>query len=571
VNMVVNAIQAIGMRARNRAQNIMIISALGAGLLLLAGVIAWAGATDSGLTTLMLLPVMAGATFYGVRGALTVGIPAALLISPYLPQNPDMAFDQPVQEWLIRASTLLLVAVVAGLWHERLVREMRQREEAGRIDPTTGLPNSVALVDKLDKALLHARQSTGQTVAAIILRATDLIEITDVTGVESGDRILTVLAQRLRRSSPEVTETCRFSASELALVVEGADASTLKRIARDLHDTARTSFEVGGAPVRIEPAIGLGHSAAEDCTALELVRRARVALRRARAQEKDWVSYEPAFDDSGNPETIRLIAQAETALKNDEFELHYQPKIRLADGRPAGVEALARWRRPDGQLVPPGSFMGKLEKTSLIDDFSRFVIRRANDFARSGPLQPVSINLAPRNLTDAQLIDELIQGLLKTNTPPEHFEVEITEGALMREPEQSIVLLQKLRDHGIGVSIDDFGTGYSSFAYLRRLPTTNLKIDMEFVRPLEGDARARRLVLAMIESGHALDMTVTAEGVETAEQARILTDMDCDLGQGFLWSRPRPGPELADWVASGGTDQAGGKQVGAAHQGPSDQ
>ncbi len=272
-----------------------------------------------------------------------------------------------------------------------------------------------------------------------------------------------------------------------------------------------------------------------------------MALRRAQVLEKDWVSYEPEFDTDSR-KTINLIARVETALESGEFELHYQPKMRLASGGLAGCEALARWRRPGEGIVPPAAFMSKLEKTSLIDQFSRFVVRTATDFAHSGLLVPVSINLAPRNLLDDGLIDGLIDGLRQTNTPARMFEVEITESALMREPEHTIHLLERLREHGIGVSIDDFGTGYSSFAYLRRLPATDLKIDRAFVRPLEGDAKARRLVLAMIESGHALGMTVTAEGVETEAQARILADLGCDRGQGFLWSAARPEAELREWL-----------------------
>ncbi|MDZ7828996.1 MAG: bifunctional diguanylate cyclase/phosphodiesterase [Halofilum sp. (in: g-proteobacteria)] len=527
----------------------MIGSALGAALVLVVLLIHGLGGTDSALTYMVLLPVLGGAFFFGLPGAMALAIPATLLIGPYMPEYALTAYQHPEQEWLIRGAGVILVGLLAGFWQRRVRGEVARREQAGRIDPTTALPNGVAWVEKLESALA-AQSTSAPTIAAAVLRATDLTEITDVTGVESGDRILRYLALRLQRTCPEVTLTCRFSGSELALVVEAPDVPALKRIARDLHDAASASFEVDGAPVRIEPAIGLGHAGTEPGNALELVRRARVALRRARAQEKDWVSHEPAFDESDKHETIRLIARAEMAIKDGEFELHYQPKVRLVDGQPAGVEALARWRRGDGEFVPPGAFMPKLENTSLIDTFSRFVIAAATDCARTGSLGPVSINLAPRNLSDESLINTLIAGLQKTNTPPEHFEVEITEGALMREPEHAIALLQKLRDQGIGVSIDDFGTGYSSFAYLRRLPATNLKIDREFVRPLEGDARARRLVMAMIESGHALGMTVTAEGVETAEQARIVADLGCDLGQGFLWSPGKPEPDLREWVES---------------------
>lgn len=194
--------------------------------------------------------------------------------------------------------------------------------------------------------------------------------------------------------------------------------------------------------------------------------------------------------------------------------------------------------------------MPKLERTNLIDAFSRFVIKTVAEYARSGAIVPVSINLAPRNLTDDSLADTLIDSLRKAGVPPQCMEVEITESGLMREPESTIRILSRLREHGISISIDDFGTGYASFGYLRKLPVTGLKIDRTFVQSIEDDPKTRRLVLAMIEAGHALDLIITAEGIETEGQARILTDLGCDLGQGFLWSPALEKDVLREWLGS---------------------
>lgn len=164
----------------------------------------------------------------------------------------------------------------------------------------------------------------------------------------------------------------------------------------------------------------------------------------------------------------------------------------------------------------------------------------------------MGINLAARNLGDEGLIDTLIDSLQASGTPGAHVEVEVTESALMRDPEATARMLGRLRKAGIGVCIDDFGTGYASFSYLRRLPSTNVKIDREFITPLEGDARARRLFQSMVEIGHALGLTVTAEGVETEAQARILADLGCDYGQGFLWSAAQPADDLRAWLDANG-------------------
>ncbi len=494
-----------------------------------------------------LLPALLGAAWFGVPGGVLTALLGALALGLHTPLNTISENQPPLALWLPRLAVFVFIGAVAGMLHARLWRQAQAAIETERRDPATMLPNLYALRAELGSSLAK-RSATDSRVAVLLLSATDLDEIIDVVGLESGDKAMRELAHHLLNTCPEVTGVYRFSGSHLALVAKTRDQQALKRLARTLHNAASASFEVDGAPLRIEPALGIGHLGAEGAGSVdELIRRARVALRHAMAMDKDWVAYEPTIE-TDQAKTVDLIARVERALSANEFELHYQPKMRLTDGQPVGAEALARWRQPSGEIVPPGSFMPKLEHTSLIDEFSGFVIRTATDYARTNPLVPVSINLAARNLRDERLIDALLDGLRKTGTPPEHFEVEVTESALMRDPEAAIQQLHRLREAGIGVCIDDFGTGYASFSYLRCLPVTNLKIDREFIRPLEGDTRARRLVMAMVDVGHALGLTVTAEGIETQAQARILADIGCDFGQGFLWSAARPADELQSWL-----------------------
>lgn len=525
------------------------------------------GGAGGAYTYVMLVPVLLGSAAYGVVGGLVIALAGSLLIGPLMPFDVANAIRQPVEHWLVRGGIFLVVGAVAGGLFEFQRREARNRIRQARIDPSTGLPNQAALRHDLRERI--AEPDVG-ALAVIVLRATDLSELVDVIGIERGDRIMAELGHHLQRVCPELRRTYRFSSSELACVACVQDHRELKRLARTVHDVAGASIEVDDAPVRIEPVLGIGHAAGEaNIRPEEYIRRARVALRGAVSRESNWVTYEPVLESSGN-DSMQLIARAEDALEHGEFELHYQPKMNLDGGEPAGAEALIRWRQANDGFVAPNTFMPKLERTSLIEAFTRFVMQGATDFARSGILVPVSINFSPRNLIDDTLVLELIGGLRETGTPPEYMEVEVTESALMREPETAIQLLSRLRDHGIGVSIDDFGTGYSSFAYLRRLPATNLKIDRAFIRPLEGDGKSRRLVLAMIEAAHSLDMSVTAEGVETEAQAAILAELGCELGQGFLWSPALPGEELRAWLSRRGSvpaDTSGeGRSMTPAHR-----
>ncbi|SBR48749.1 MULTISPECIES: putative bifunctional diguanylate cyclase/phosphodiesterase [unclassified Halomonas] len=528
----------LGVRERKTSSSFLLVVLCCIGILLSAGalLVNLTGGTPNENAHFMYVPIFLAAAIYGIVGGVVAGLFAGLMLGPVIGGNID-SISTIITTWGVRALWFMAIGASSGLLIQIINFLSNEQRKKVLHDPSTGLPNQAALIE--DLAAQITPESLEKTpIAVVLIRATDHNEFVEVFGIEEGDRIIYTVSQQLNQSCPEVQKSYRFGTSELALIVDYKNDEDLKRVSHLLHAAASATFIVDDVPVRIEPALGFGHVHNEtDVTRhpLEIVRRARVALEKAVTLERQMMSYEPDFD-TANRDSLELIARAEKGLKAGEFELHYQPKLRLADRHLAGVEALIRWRRPNGEIVPPGMFMPKLERTSLIDAFSLFVIQIGIEYARSGLLVPVSINLTPRNLTNDSLVDALIDSLHESGVPPEYIEVEITESGLMQEPESTIRGLGRLRDHGIGVSIDDFGTGYASFAYLRKLPVTGLKIDREFIRLLEDDAKTRRLVLAMIEAGHALDLTVTAEGIETEQQANILTEFGCDLGQGFLWS-----------------------------------
>ncbi len=538
-------------RGRSWAHHITFFATIAALLAASLVLALYTGGAHSPYSYAVVLPALLGAAWFGVPGGFLTALLGALLLGLYVPLDMVTGKQQSPGHWVPHLVIFVFIGVVAGALYTRLRQQAQAAIEADHIDPMTRLPNMFALRAKIESSL-HDRPAAQSKMALMLLRATDLAEIIDVIGLGAGDKTMRTMAQHLLRVCPEATGIYRFGGAELAIIIKARDSQTLKRVAPALHDAAAATFEVDGMPIRIEPAIGIGHVDinGEPWTD-ELIRRARVALRHATAMERERVAYEPRIE-TDQMATMKLIAGVEQSLQAGEFELHYQPKMRLADGQPIGTEALARWRQPSGEIVLPLAYMPKLEQTSLIDDFSRFVIRTAIDYAGSGFLVPVSINLAARNVGDEGLIDTLIDGLQASGTPPAHIEVEVTESALMRDPETTTRMLRRLREAGIGVCIDDFGTGYASFGYLRRLPSTNVKIDREFIFPLEGDAKARRLLQSIVEVGHALGLTVTAEGVETEAQARILTDLGCDYGQGFLWSAALPADDLQAWLDANG-------------------
>ncbi|SES17248.1 diguanylate cyclase (GGDEF) domain-containing protein [Vreelandella subterranea] len=542
----------LGMRERKTSKSYFLVFFCCIGILLSAGtlLVNFTGGTPNENAHFMYVPIFLAAAIYGVVGGVVTGLFAGLMLGPVIGGNMD-SLNTIMTTWGVRTLWFVAIGACSGLLIQLINFLSNEQRKKVLHDPSTGLPNQAALIE--DLAAQITPESIKKTpIAVVLIRATDHSEFVEVFGIEEGDRIIDTVSQQLTQSCPEVQKSYRFGTSELALIVDSKNDEDLERVSHLLHAAASATFMVDDLPVRIEPALGFGHGHNErDVTRhpLEIVRRARVALEKAVILERQMMSYEPDFD-TANRDSLELIARAEKGLHAGEFELHYQPKVRLTDRHLAGVEALIRWRRPDGEIVPPGMFMPKLERTSLIDAFSLFVIQTGIEYARSGLLVPVSINLTPRNLTNGSLVDALIESLRESGVPPEHFEVEITESGLMQEPESTIRGLNRLRDQGIAVSIDDFGTGYASFAYLRKLPVTGLKIDREFIRLLEDDAKTRRLVLTMIEAGHALDLSVTAEGIETEEQAKLLTEFGCDLGQGFLWSPALEASVLRERMAS---------------------
>lgn len=541
----------LGPRSRHWVQSGLILALLALGALLVYAT----GGTGGPYTYVLLTPILVAGFFYGLPGGMAVGIVAPLLLGPWMAFDVEGAVVQSMEQWLVRGGAFLMVGGVAGALFSALHRGQEDRLEVVRTDPTTGLPNQAALKEDLAARLVELPDDAPKPAVALV-RATDLAEIVDILGLEGADDVMREWAAQINQTLPELGGLYRFSSSQLALILPMDAGTSTRRLAQRIHDAAKASLEVDGAPVRLEPAIGVGHAGPETAVqSTELIRRARVALRRAQMRDKAWVNYEPSLE-SGNHQSVRLIAQAEEALEGGEFELHYQPKVRLSDRQPAGVEGLIRWRHRDGGMIPPGQFMPKLEQTSLIEPFSRFVIRQAVDLARRELVTPVSLNLATRNLADSATVTYLLEILRDTGTPPVNLQVEVTEGGIMREPGTTMGLLHQLREHGVGVSIDDFGTGYASFSYLRTIPATELKIDRSFVSPIVGDERARRMVSAMIEVGHALGMKTTAEGVETEAQAGVLEEMGCELGQGFLWSPALSEADLTPWLAGFGGREA---------------
>lgn len=499
------------------------------------------GGTRLAWPYLMLVPVLLAAARWHVVGGLAAGLVGGLLLGPFMPLDVARGIPQGTGNWLVRMASYTFLGAFTGALFAFIQREGHRRAREARTDADSGLPNKTAMLEDLEGRQIGAGNSSP---LIFLVRLTNLAETINALGVSSGEDVVRALRQRIHDQVGSTVRIYRFSTSELALVAH-EQAEAVIGLSRTIRQSVEEPLEARGIPVHAEVLIGsAGGEAPMD--AHELVRRARAALVSARDVHAGFHHYRPERETERR-RTVELLGRIRQALRNGEFELHYQPKIRVADGTVAGCEALIRWRDAGGELIPPGSFMPRVEQSALIGSLTRFVVRTACEFAQGANGHAVSVNFSAHDLLDRELVEELTDSVSCECVESGRFEIEITESAIVRDPRAAREAITRLRDQGFRVSIDDFGTGYSSFEYLRLLPLTGLKVDRAFVSELEDDRRARELMKCMIDVGHALDLEVVAEGVESAEQVNILRQLGCDLIQGFHYARPMPEAEYVQW------------------------
>lgn len=422
-------------------------------------------------------------------------------------------------------------------------------------DGLTGLPNRALLDDRLARALAASRRS-GRRLGVAFLDIDGFKHVNDALGHIAGDRLLTEVARRLRRCVRPSDTVARFGGDEFVMVFEDVDNSSLPRLVSRVTETLTSSFLVVGRELVVRASIGTTVSQPTSTTQ-SLLSEADAAMYRAKELGSGQVV---AFDDTFRRRAESML-EAERALRsglrNHEFVPYYQPIVDLRSGQIVGVEALARWQRPDGTIGQPDGFISVAEDTGLIVELGELILERAaSDTASWNAQRPdtalwVSVNLSPHQLNDGRLPDVLVDILRRAGLPHSLLHLEITESALVRDVELTVPVLEALKGFGVQISIDDFGTGYSSLSYLRQLPVDTLKIDRSFVAPLGMPGADPSIVQTILTLANALNLRCVAEGVELLAQADALATLGCTLAQGYLWSAPLS-PEAAGSLLSGG-------------------
>jgi diguanylate cyclase (GGDEF)-like protein len=460
---------------------------------------------------------------------------------------------------------LIFCAFIARRATQRLARSLGRSIETVRKltseDALTGLANQRAVLQSLNSTL--ARRGAG-SVALALADLDGLREANDALGRKGGDALLVAIAERLKACLPDGALLGRFEDDEFAAIASGEGADIATVLAEALRAAFSDPFVFGNASAgqgwQITACIGVAQAPDDGGNAEDLARRAALALRAAKSDGHGAVRrFEPQIESEQSDRRF-LLRELKNAIAQQNFDVHYQPIVAADGSGIVGVEALLRWSHPQRGAIAPSVFIPLAEQNGLMGELGAIVLRQAFADAARWPGPFVAVNLSPVQIRDPRLVELVGAAMAETGIEPSRVVLEMTEGVLIDDPEETQARLEALRALGVSIALDDFGAGYSSLSYLQKFPFERLKIDRAFVASLGALGNAGAIIQSIVTLGHALGMTVLAEGIETDEQRVLLRLAGCDEMQGFLFARPSPAPAIDALLASRSHNRAAPRQ-----------
>jgi diguanylate cyclase (GGDEF)-like protein len=452
-------------------------------------------------------------------------------------------------DWQSRAALLAveLAALPLSLWLRAGIRRSIQEgvKHASSRDELTGLGSRAFFMERLQEALSRSRRS-GVPVAVLFLDLDHFKRLNDTLGHPAGDKMLIEAARRMERVVRAGEACARLGGDEFTFLLEGLKRPEgAEAMASRILGQFEKPFMIEGHEVLMSASLGIAVSGPSSGPAEELLRRADVALYRAKAEGRNcW----RVFDGHGRTQSVEGLevgARLRNAVEQNELRLYFQPEVNLKDGEVSGFEALVRWQHPQRGLLSPLEFIPSAEESGFIHAIGKWVLSAACietvELQKRFPgasRASVSVNVSPLEFGSRRFVADVAETLQRSGLDPHFLVLEITETALMQDVDAALETLYGLKQLGVRLAIDDFGTGYSSLSQLRKFPADILKIDQSFVRELERDPKVRAIVQATVVLAHTLGMDVVAEGVETPQQLDYLVDAECDRAQGYLFARP---------------------------------
>lgn len=419
------------------------------------------------------------------------------------------------------------------------VEARRRIEFLSQHDALTGLPNRTRLQEFLD-GKLKALPTAEQPLIMLSLDLDRFKPVNDLLGHAAGDLVLNQVSSRLADCVRDGDLVARIGGDEFVLILTDVSSQDeVEALCRRLIESIERPIAIGEQEVFVSASIGIAMAPTDAIEAAELLRYADIALYEAKAGGRNTWRFYAGDMNVRIIERRRLESDLRYAIKHGELRLHFQPRYRIADGQMVGAEALVRWQHPVRGLIPPDTFIPIAEESGLILSLSNWVMNTACHCAAQWPKSLfVSVNLSPIEFRQGNLVERIQQTLHDSGIDPARVELEITESVMLDDAAGALEVMRTLKRLGVRISMDDFGTGYSSLSYLREFPFDGLKIDRSFLSRLVESEDDKAIVQAIVGLGRALSLTVTAEGIETAEHLRLLKAVSCDEGQGYYLSRP---------------------------------
>ena len=449
-----------------------------------------------------------------------------------------------------RAFSVVNKPIAGGGWlatHEDVTERQRSEDRIAhmaRHDALTDLPNRMLLLEQLNHEIKRVKR--GECLAVLCLDLDQFKSVNDALGHHIGDELLKLVGERLRGCTRELDVVARMGGDEFAIIMtqmeQAADAATLSKRIRDL---VIKPYQVEGHQIVTDISIGISVAPMDAVESAELLRNADMALYDAKSDGRGTFRFFEPEMNTRMKVRRELEMDLRKALATEQFELHYQPLVVLETNDVNGFEALLRWNHPTRGMVSPADFIPIAEETGLIVPLGEWVLKAACNEAVNWPEHiKVAVNLSPAQLNSRNLVSMVTSVLNETGMPPHKLQLEITETVLLQNTFTTLATLHELRKMGVQIALDDFGTGYSSLSYLRSFPFDKIKIDRSFIQDLSNGAEPLAIVNAVAGLAKCLNMTSTAEGVETQQQMDVLQAIGCTEMQGYLFSHARPANEI---------------------------
>ncbi len=446
---------------------------------------------------------------------------------------------------VILATATLVLAIARSAYSFRQLRLLAESRREARTDELTGLPNRRFFFEHLAACLAPG---SALTTAVLMIDLDRFKEINDSLGHHVGDDVLRDLGPRLIAAVGDMGTVARLGGDEFGLVLSApADAAAAIDMAERVREVLRDPFQLEGMSLRVDASIGIALAPEHGTTPEALLQRADVAMFAAKRGHAAWQVYSAQYDQNAR-ERLQLMEDLRDALRRGEIVPYYQPILDLTTGMVTGAEALARWHHPTRGVLQPAAFLGLVADAGLMGPFTMDVLDKAfvqlAHWSMSGYELGVSVNISAISLRDDELPNKIGALITQRKVHPGRITLEITEDSFIADPEQALLVLERLRSLGVELSIDDFGTGFSSLTYIRRLPVSELKLDRTFLTGAPQDKRAVSIIRSTVDLAHSLGLRIVAEGIENLDALELVDDLGCDAAQGYLMGRPAPAEDF---------------------------